>query len=84
MHSFESKTHSFIIKFWLEETTPDAGRMKWRGHITHVPDGKRCYLESVDDIPSIISPYLGQATAKIKLSRRFRQWLSISRQGSNK
>jgi hypothetical protein len=76
MHSLESKTHSFIVKMWLEETVNDPGRVKWRGHITHVPDGKRRYLGSPDGIPPFITPYLKGAGGKVKSFARMRQWLS--------
>lgn len=51
-------SHSFIVKIWLEETAVEAGQAKWRGHITHVPDGVRRYVESLDDISTFISAYL--------------------------
>ena len=50
-------SHSFIVKVWLEETAAEAGHPKWRGHITHVPDGLRRYVESLDDISNFISAY---------------------------
>ncbi len=51
-------SHSFIVKIWLEETAVEAGQAKWRGHITHVPDGVRRYVESLDEISTFISAYL--------------------------
>lgn len=51
-------SHSFIVKIWLEETAAEAGQAKWRGHITHVPDGVRRYVESLDEISNFISAYL--------------------------
>lgn len=51
-------SHSFIVKIWLEETAAEAGQAKWRGHITHVPDGVRRYVESLDEISNFISVYL--------------------------
>lgn len=76
MHSFESKTHSFIVKMWLEETVDERGRSKWRGHITHVPDGKRCYLNSVQAIPAFITSYLGTNGVKVRRLERLRRWLN--------
>lgn len=49
---------SFIIKIWLEETAAEAGEATWRGHITHVPSGKRCYLDDLDGIAAFVAPYL--------------------------
>ncbi len=60
----EPYTHSFIVKVWLEETVEEAGKATWRGHITHVPSGKRCYLKSMDEIVAFILPYLEELGAK--------------------
>jgi len=76
MHSFESKTHSFIVKIWLEEIAHHTDNARWRGHITHVPDGARRYLESVNEIPEFISPYLKGDDEKINLLTRLKQWLN--------
>lgn len=78
MRSFEAKTHSFIVKMWLEETFSDSGAgVKWRGHITHVPDGTRRYLESADAIPAFITPYLQGTDVKVKPLTRLKQWLNL-------
>jgi hypothetical protein len=58
MEPAESRTHSFIIKIWLEEEMDEAGRTVWRGHITHVPGGKRQYMQDLSAISSFIRPYL--------------------------
>ena len=79
MRPFESKTHSFIVKIWLEETANDLGRPKWRGHITHVPDGERRYLESVHEITRFIDPYLDGTNAKPHWFRRMSRWLNRRR-----
>lgn len=79
MRSFKSKTHSFIVKMWLEETIHDTARVKWRGHITHVPDGERRYLESADGIPPFVTSYLKGTGGKVKTLARLKQWLSRSR-----
>ena len=79
MSSFESKTHSFIVKMWLEETINETARVKWRGHITHVPDGERRYLESAEAIPPFIASYLKRTGGKVKTLARLRRWLHRSR-----
>ena len=84
MRAFESKTHSFIVKIWLEETANDAGRVKWRGHITHVPDGERRYLQSTDEISAFIDLYLEGMDEKLHLLRRLSRWLNRRRQESGK
>lgn len=58
MDLFDSNTHSFIIKIWLEETASEAGQARWRGHITHVSGGERRYLKDLDDITAFIALYL--------------------------
>jgi hypothetical protein len=78
MSPFESKTHSFIVKIWLEETANDAAQAKWRGHITHVPDGERRYLKSIHEITRFIAPYLEGTNAK-PWFRRMSRWLNRQR-----
>jgi hypothetical protein len=58
MDWLESDIHSFIVKIWLEECTGENGEALWRGHITHVPDKRRRYLNDLQDISSFIEPYL--------------------------
>ena len=57
MRVFESKTHSFIVKIWLEEADGSEGA-KWRGHITHVPGDERRYIEQLEEIADFIAPYV--------------------------
>jgi hypothetical protein len=66
---------SFIVKIWIEETAEESGQAKWRGHITHVPSGNRCYLNSMDDIIAFVSPYLENMGAKPHLRGRTSRWL---------
>jgi hypothetical protein len=65
MDFLEPYTHSFIVKVWLEETVEEAGRAKWRGHITHVPSGEKRYLEDLDEITTFITPYLEEMGVRI-------------------
>lgn len=55
---YENNTHPFIVKIWLEETAEEAGQATWRGHITHVPTGKRCYMQHLDEIVAFIADFL--------------------------
>jgi hypothetical protein len=84
MRPFESKTHSFIVKIWLEEMASDVGRAMWRGHITHVPDGERRYLQSTDEISAFIDLYLGGMDEKHHLLGRLSRWLNRRRQEMGK
>ena len=76
MDLLESKTHSFIIRIWLEETAQEAGQAVWRGHITHVPGSERRYLKDLDSIPVFIAPWLEGMGVKLGVGWRIRQWLS--------
>ena len=75
MDLFEANTHPFIVKIWLEETAKEAGRATWRGHITHVPSGRRRYLKGLDDITAFIVPYLSQMGVKLGIRWRIERWL---------
>jgi hypothetical protein len=58
MQSPEPGTHSFIVRIWIEETVEESGIATWRGHVTHVPDGARRYVQDLDEIIRFIAPYL--------------------------
>ena len=75
MNSFEATSHPFIVKIWLEETAEEAGRATWRGHITHVPSGKRRYFEDLDDVAVFIESYLEGMGIELDLCGRIRQQL---------
>jgi len=62
----ETPTHSFIVKIWLEETIAEAGVATWRGHITHVPDGVRKYIDSLNEISAFVIPYLEELGVKLE------------------
>ncbi len=59
----ETPTHSFIIRIWIEETAEEAGAALWRGHITHVPSGRRYYVQTLDEVVQIIAACLEQMHA---------------------
>ena len=71
----EVNTHSFVIKIWLEETVEETGQAVWRGHITHVPSGKRRYVENLDDVSTFIKPYLEEVGVDFGLSWHVGGWL---------
>ena len=71
----ESKSHSFIVKIWLEETEA-TGRASWRGHIRHVSNGGRHYLENLSEITVFITPYLKEMGIKFEPRWRFWHWLN--------
>jgi hypothetical protein len=71
----ETITNSFIVKIWLEETIEEAGRAIWRGHITHVPNGGRRYIENLDEIIAFIAPYMEEMGVKPSTRSSIRQWM---------
>ena len=54
----EATSHPFFLRIWLEDGASEAYPATWRGHITHVPSGKRRYLKDLDEIATFIKPYL--------------------------
>ena len=79
---FEANTHPFVVKVWLEETAAEAGRARWRGHITHVPSGERRYVEDLEEIDVFIASYLEEMGVDLDLGQRVQQWLR-ERKGSS-
>lgn len=71
----ESNTHSFIVRMWSEEADEATGRIRWRGHLTHVLSGKRHYIKELSDIPSLIATYLGVRKTKTRRWERVKRWL---------
>ena len=78
MDLIEFNTHSFIVKIWLEEPADDDNKGKWRGHITHVPDGERRYLNGVGEIADFIVPYLASMGVQVDALSRLRAALGNS------
>lgn len=75
MDLYESNTHPFIVKIWLEETAVEAGQATWRGHITHVPSGERRPVKDLDDIVAFIVPYLEAMGVEFGVRWRMKRWL---------
>jgi hypothetical protein len=74
MDEIEFATQSFIVKVWVEERAKKGSRDVWRGHITHVPDNRRRYLKSLDEIGDYIAPYLDAMGVEPGMRWRFRHW----------
>jgi hypothetical protein len=75
MSLYESSTHSFIVKIWLEERTDDSDPLIWRGHITHVPSGQRRYMRNLDEMTSFVAIFLQDMGVQLGKCWRARQWL---------
>ena len=78
MDLVEFNTHSFVVKIWLEEPADDGHKGKWRGHITHVPDGERRDLKGIGEIADFIVPYLASMGVKVDALSRLRAALGSS------
>jgi hypothetical protein len=76
MDSIEATSHPFIVRIWLEETPEEAGKAVWRGHITHVPSGDRCYFENLDTMSAFVGLHLERMGVRFGLWWRIRRWLS--------
>ena len=75
MSLYESSTHSFIVKIWLEERTNESEPLIWRGHITHVPSGQRRYLRNLDEVTNFIALFLQGMGVQLGKFWRAKQWL---------
>jgi hypothetical protein len=53
---------------WLEETAVEAGRSKWRGHITHIPSRQRHYFDDLEDMKQFVKRYLESMDSYIQNS----------------
>jgi hypothetical protein len=74
---FEDTSHPFIVSIWLEETVAEAGKAVWRGYVTHVPSGKRRYLNDLEDIVAFIAPYLEQVGVEFGFRSQVRRWVRL-------
>jgi hypothetical protein len=74
MNRYEASPQSFIVKIWLEETKEEEGQTVWRGHITHVPSGKRRYVQALDEVPAFIEPYLEAMGVRTAGHLTIRSW----------
>ena len=71
----DGRSHSFIVKVWLEKTVEEDGEVLWRGHITHVQSRERRYFKELSEISDFIVPYLERWGAKSSWAGRVRGWL---------
>lgn len=71
---YESTSHSFIVRIWLEEPAARGRRPVWRGQITHVGDGERCVVQRLAEIVAFIAGYLNQMGVREGLIWRLIFW----------
>ena len=78
MDTYESNTHSFIVKVWLEDDDEQHGPPVWRGHVTHVPSNQRRYVDDLNGISKFISGYLERMGVEVgERWRGIRGWLRL-------
>jgi hypothetical protein len=75
MEPLESTSQSFIVKVWVEDSAEAGGHGVWHGHITHVPSGKRQYIDDLGKIEDFIAPHLEEMGVKLSIRWRLRRWL---------
>ncbi len=68
----DSVTHSFVIRIWIEETVEEAGRVIWRGSITHFPGNERRFIQELKSIEDFIAPFLEAMGVRLGLLRELR------------
>jgi hypothetical protein len=51
-------THSFILKFWLEEPPTETTKAIWRGRLTHVPSNTQIYVKNMEELIAFINLYI--------------------------
>ena len=71
----ELSTQAFTIRIWIEDTEEETGKATWRGYITHVMSGERCYIEDLDAISLFIVGYLEHMKVRTNLFWRIRRWM---------
>jgi len=54
----DTPSHTFVVRIWLEEAAGATAPGLWRGHITHVLDEQRRYVQSLEEIDAFIAGYL--------------------------
>ncbi|HMN31285.1 MAG TPA: hypothetical protein PKE45_24250 [Caldilineaceae bacterium] len=73
--TFESGTHSFLIRLWVEERSAETGQVTWRGQIIHVPSGKRQAISDPDEIIAFLMPYFAQMGVQWGIRARVKRWV---------
>lgn len=48
----------FVVRLWLEAQDEAATVFTWRGQVTHVPSGRRIYVNQLDDVQTAINSFL--------------------------
>jgi hypothetical protein len=70
-----SRTVSFMVRIWIEETAQEAGRTIWRGYIRHIPSGERHYIRSPNDVGRFAAQQLESIGVHTSVRRQITHWL---------
>ena len=75
MELSEPRAHSFVVRIWREGGDSAADKVTWRGHISHVPSGRRRYIKDLAEIAAFIKPYLAEMGVPVNFRGRIQRWL---------
>lgn len=73
--TFESGTHSFLVRLWVEERSTETGQAIWHGQIIHVPSGQRRTLQDPHDILTFLMPYFAEMGVQFGMRAQVKRWL---------
>ena len=66
MHLPDIAGQSFIVRIWIERTLEEAGSVRWRGRIIHVPSGDWRTFDDVNAIADFVGLYLADMGVSTK------------------
>jgi hypothetical protein len=64
------KSHSFILRLWLEPREIEGASPNWRGVIEHVQTSESRYFCDLEEISAFVRPFLVEAGGKTAPRRR--------------
>ena len=79
MELLKEKSHTFILRIWIEPREIEGAVAEWRGVVEHVDSGQRKYLNDLDQIMAFIAPYLREMGIKASSPDKGRKWRALSR-----
>lgn len=62
----EIKSHSFVLKIWVNEPPDHEDISTWRGRITHVMEGRYMYVKNLEEIIQFLMPYFKRMGIQIR------------------
>jgi hypothetical protein len=61
MSSFDPRSHTFIIRIWVEPREIEGTPVQWRGEIKHVPSGKTVFFQRLETLPERLEHLVHEA-----------------------